>query len=138
MADMFTAAKRSQIMARIRGTNTVPELATRRGLRALGLQTRTQSKLPGKPDILVPDLKTTVFVHGCFWHSHSCSRGTKPSTNTTYWIPKLKRNVTRFKEVRRELHRLGWRVWVIWECQTKRPAVLEKRLLALKAKNNEN
>lgn len=138
MADMFSPAKRSQIMARIRGTNTLPEIVTRRGLRSIGMKLRTKSTLPGKPDILVPSLKTAVFVHGCFWHSHRCSRGTTPSTNKGYWIPKLERNVARFNEVRRELRKLGWRVWVVWECQTKRPVALEKRLLSLKAKIHEN
>ncbi len=125
-------------MARIRGTNTLPEIATRRGLRSIGVKLRTKSALPGKPDILLPDLKTAVFVHGCFWHSHTCNRGTTPSSNQDYWIPKLQRNVDRFKQVRRELRRLGWHVWVIWECQTKRPENLENKLLALKAKANEN
>lgn len=59
-------------------------------------------------------------VHGCFWHRHTgCRRATTPATRTDYWIPKLDRNVARDRRNAEDLEQLGWRVVVIWECETK-------------------
>lgn len=60
-----------------------------------------------------------VFVHGCFWHQHTCRDGRTPSSRLDYWVPKLSRNVERDQENRRILREMGWRVLVIWECQTR-------------------
>jgi DNA mismatch endonuclease (patch repair protein) len=63
-----------------------------------------------------------IFVHGCFWHQHRpCPRGKPPSSRTSFWIPKLARNIERDKLVRRKLRTLGWRVLVVWECELKSP-----------------
>ena len=103
MTDVFDEKKRSDIMSRIRSTNTKPELTVR--------------KLLCKPDIVLPRWRTVVLVHGCFWHSHQgCSRDTTPTQNHEFWIQKLNRNRARDLEVRRQLHELGWRVLVVWEC----------------------
>ena len=36
------------------------------------------------------------------------------------WIKKLERNAARDKRVQRALRNAGWRVLVVWECQTQR------------------
>ena len=117
-------------MSAIRSKHTSPELLVRKALRQLGHRYRLHSrKLPGIPDIVLPDRKTTVFVHGCFWHQHkNCRRCSMPKTNRRYWISKLKRNVEHFVEVRKELRRLGWKVVVVWECQTKKREALLRAL----------
>ena len=72
-----------------------------------------------------------IFVHGCFWHLHqkkSCRDARQPKSNQSYWTPKLARNVARDKEHRATLRKLGWRVLVIWDCETKDPAQLRQKL----------
>lgn len=113
---------RSENMRRIKNTDTSPELVLRRLLHRSGLRYRVcDSTLPGTPDIVFPRYRTTVFVHGCFWHQHErCARATLPKTRRDYWLPKLMRNKVRDRIVARALLRSGWRVLVIWECEIKR------------------
>ena len=105
-------------MAKIRPSNTFPELALRRELHRLGLRfTLGNRQLPGKPDIVLPRHKAVVFVHGCFWHRHQgCKIATTPKSNTTFWREKFDRNVARDRRVVDELVHTGWRVFVAWEC----------------------
>ncbi len=130
MADTFTAEKRSQIMRAVRGVNTTPELIVRRAVFALGYRYRLHApELPGKPDIVFRPRKRVIFVHGCFWHQHSCPRGARqPKTRQEYWDKKLSRNVARDRRNRRQLNKEGWKVMVIWECQTKDLEKLGRRL----------
>jgi DNA mismatch endonuclease (patch repair protein) len=108
-------------MRRIKAVDTAPELAVRRLLHSLGYRFRLhRADIPGKPDIVFASKKRIIFVHGCFWHQHSCKLGRVPKGNQSYWIPKLLRNVVRDKDVRRRLRRLGWRVLAVWECQVKK------------------
>lgn len=117
MVDVVDAATRSRMMSGIRGKNTKPELAVRSNLHRMGLRfSLTDSRLAGKPDLVMPRHKTVVFVHGCFWHCHNCSNFRWPTSNTLFWRDKLQGNATRDKRYVRELHLLGWRVLVIWEC----------------------
>lgn len=119
MADVFDRSKRSAVMAAIRGRDTKPELIVRRYLHALGYRFRLHgTKLPGRPDIVLPRLKTVVFVHGCFWHRHSsCRFALMPRSNVKFWTEKLEGNVKRDARNSGRLRRLGWHVLVIWECQ---------------------
>lgn len=119
MSDRFTAKKRSEIMAAVRGKNTTPELTLRAILTEMGLRYRLNVKrLPGSPDVVMPGRGCVIFVHGCFWHRHSCARGQRmPVQRRDYWEPKLRRNATRDRSNVRRLRKLGWRVLVIWECQ---------------------
>jgi len=112
---------RSEVMARIEGKNTGPELAVRSLLHALGYRFRLHRKdLPGSPDIVLPGRKAVIFVHGCFWHGHRCKRGSRaPKTNSDYWTKKLAGNVARDEKRQTELVSLGWRVLVVWECEIK-------------------
>jgi DNA mismatch endonuclease, patch repair protein len=116
--DVFAAPKRSYIMSRIRGGHTLPEMQVRSALHKLGLRFRLHKRdLPGRPDIVFGPEKLAVFVHGCFWHGHSCRRGARPTSNTVFWNAKLTKNAKRDQQVRSELRKLGWRTIVIWQCQ---------------------
>lgn len=101
----------------------------RRLLHSMGYRFRLhRDDLPGKPDIILVRKRIAVFVHGCFWHGHSCRRGRRPSTNKEFWDPKLTRNKQRDRNVMRRLRREGWRPIVVWECETKDFVALEVRL----------
>lgn len=117
-------------MSRVRSADTKPEILVRRLAHSLGLRYRLhRSDLAGKPDLVFPSLGKVVFVHGCFWHQHSCKRGNRrPATNRSYWDQKLDRNVLRDQRVQRALRRDGWSVMVVWECQTKDENKLRRRL----------
>ena len=135
MADRFTTVERSRIMSRVRSKNTKPELLTRSILHRCGLRFRLhQTGLPGTPDIVLRKYKAVVFVHGCFWHRHrGCKRSKTPKSNQNYWDIKFKKNVERFKKQRVLLEKLGWRVFVLWECETKNPDNIIELARKLKA-----
>jgi DNA mismatch endonuclease (patch repair protein) len=121
MSDVFTASKRSEVMANIRAKNTKPELAVRRALHAIGYRFRLHIRdLPGHPDIVIRKLKTVVQVKGCFWHGHSCLKGRRPRQNAGYWGPKIAGNILRDRRNERRLRRAGWRVRTVWECRVRR------------------
>ena len=115
-------------MARIRAVNTAPEVAVRRMVHRLGYRFRLHRRdLPGKPDLVLPKYGAVVFVHGCFWHRHSCRKGqSQPSSNRSYWVPKLAKNVERDARARSALERMGWRVLTIWECEVAAPGLSER------------
>lgn len=117
-------------MARIKSKNTSPEVKVRSLLHKLGYRFRLHDKkLPGKPDIILPKHKTVIFVHGCFWHHHKgCARASMPKTNQQYWQKKFKRNIERFDAVEKEITKLGWKVFVVWECETNEYNVLLERV----------
>jgi DNA mismatch endonuclease, patch repair protein len=119
MADVFTRAKRSEIMARIKGKNTKPEIRLKKLLRAAGIRYRSHAKkLPGTPDVILPDSKAAVFVHGCFWHGHKgCRRSQLPSSNRAFWKKKITGNSLRDVKKARALRKLGWKVRVFWGCR---------------------
>ena len=132
MVDMVPPDRRSEIMCRITGKDTEPEMAVRRLLHALGFRFRLHRKdLPGKPDIVLPKFKTAILVHGCFWHGHGCSpKNRRPKSNTDYWNPKIDRNIRRDAENLKKLNSLGWKAVVVWACELKTPEALEAKLLA--------
>ena len=121
MTDTVSSGKRSEIMSRIRGRDTKPELIVRRIAHRLGFRFRLHRKdLPGTPDIVFPRHLAVVMVHGCFWHRHSgCKYASSPKTHVRYWENKFKGNIVRDKRSEMALRDLGWRVMVIWECETK-------------------
>jgi DNA mismatch endonuclease (patch repair protein) len=116
--DQVSPAVRSRMMRAIHSKNTQPELRVRRALHAAGYRFRLHRKdLPGTPDIVLPQYRTVVQVNGCFWHRHDCPRGRRwPSSNASYWRPKLERNQRRQEAAVRALSAAGWRVVTIWEC----------------------
>lgn len=120
---------RSENMRRITSKNTSPELAVRRMLFRLGYRYRLhRGDLPGEPDIVFGKLSKLIFVHGCFWHSHSCKKAHQPKTNEEYWSPKLKRNQERDARQLEELKTAGWRVLTIWECELKDMGRIERKV----------
>jgi len=120
MTDNVSREKRSAIMAAVRSRDTTPEKFVRSLLHRLGYRFRLHRKdLPGCPDIVLPRHRAVVFVHGCFWHAHRCKAGDRlPATNTEFWRNKRNENVIRDRAAIGRLRRLGWRILVVWECET--------------------
>ena len=132
MTDVFSKAKRSEIMRRIRSTDTEPELRVRKQLHGLGFRYRLHvSKLPGKPDIVMPKYRAAVQVRGCFWHFHICTAGRLPRSNRQYWEKKLIKNRQRDEENDAKLRRMGWRLYVIWGCEVQSDLAAEKAVETL-------
>jgi DNA mismatch endonuclease (patch repair protein) len=123
MTDTLTKKQRSALMARIRGKDTSPERAVRRFLHRNGFRFRLYlSDLPGRPDIVLPRLRTVIFVHGCFWHRHpGCIKTTTPSTRRAFWTTKFRENMARDRRKIAELSAQGWKTLTIWECEVKEP-----------------
>ena len=121
MADVVSPQTRSRMMAGIRGRDTKPELAVRKGLHGLGFRFRlSHQSLPGRPDLYLTKYRTAIFVNGCFWHGHAGCRFFKlPTTRSEFWSRKISDNVTRDRKNVARLHDQGWRVVVVWECSLK-------------------
>jgi len=121
MADVFTPEKRSEVMSRIRGSNTAPELALHSMLHKLGYRFTVNGprnrKLPGRPDLVLPRFRTVIFVHGCFWHGHeNCPHFRMPGSRRDWWTAKIGGNRLRDARNEAKLLELGWHVVTIWEC----------------------
>ena len=118
--DTVSKKKRSEIMSRIRGKNTKPELIVRKYLFSKGYRYRLHdNKLPGKPDIVLKKLKTAIQVRGCFWHSHGCKFSSMPKTNKKFWIKKIADNKKRDRKNDQKLRRHGYKLIIIRECRLK-------------------
>ena len=119
-------------MAGIRTRDTAPELAVRRIAHRMGLRYRLHRKdLPGRPDLVFPRHRLVVFVHGCFWHRHEgCRYASNPKSRIVFWTEKFAANVARDARQQAALKVLGWRVLVIWACETRHKAAVERRLAA--------
>jgi len=117
-------------MSRIRGKDTMPEIAVRRLVHRLGYRFRLHTReLPGCPDIVLPRHKKVIFVHGCFWHMHKCRYGKViPQTRKKFWQTKRQANVARDRKNIKELKTLGWKVLVVWECQIRNTPKLSNRI----------
>lgn len=122
-------------MSRIPSKNTKPEETVRKYLFAHGFRYRKNvSKLPGKPDIVLPKHKTVIFVNGCFWHAHKgCKWFVSPKSNSEFWQKKFAYNTERDERNYNQLRELGWNVIIIWECEI-RHGDKQKALEALSAK----
>jgi len=128
--DVFSQSKRSDIMSKVSGKDTKPEILIRKFLFSKGFRYRKNVKeLPGKPDIVLPKYKTIIFIHGCFWHGHeNCEAAKLPVSNVAYWTKKVSSNVTRDIHNKEILRELGWNVIVLWECELKTVALQNVRL----------
>jgi DNA mismatch endonuclease (patch repair protein) len=128
--DNLTAAQRTLTMKAVRGSHTTPEWIVRKLVFSMGYRYRLHSRaLPGCPDLVFPARRKVIFVHGCFWHGHSCPAGlNRPKSNTDYWGPKLERNLHRDKANRAILRNLGWKSLVLWECELSRSGVIQRRI----------
>jgi DNA mismatch endonuclease, patch repair protein len=120
LADVVSPSKRSEMMSGIKGKNTKPELILRRGLFRRGFRFRVHvSRLPGKPDIVLPKYKAVVLANGCLWHEHKCSLFKWPSTRPEFWRTKIESNKRHDAKSLEALKAQGWRVIVVWECSMK-------------------
>jgi DNA mismatch endonuclease (patch repair protein) len=130
--DIYQKQKRSDIMSHISGKETQPEILVRKFLFSNGFRFRKNVKdLPGKPDIVLPKYKTAIFIHGCFWHGHTCKRGASPTTNVEFWRTKIGGNIERDKRDISDLEKQGWNVIVIWQCEIKNIELQNERLTKL-------
>lgn len=131
-ADVFSPEQRSAVMRAVKSSDTNPERIVRKAVCALGFQRRYRlhgANLPGKPDLVLAPMRTAIFVHGCFWHGHTCKRGARaPKDNASYWRAKIARNRARDAAALEALARAGWRTLVIWECETQDGERLRRRL----------
>src|SRR5580693_3748568 len=130
MTDRLTPAQRSLLMSRIRGRNTKPELVVRSLLHKMGYRFRTHLRaVPGTPDVAFPARRKAILVHGCFWHQHDgCRRAFSPSTRSEFWGQKFRRTRERDQRLLAEAEHAGWRMLVIWECETSDLVALAGRL----------
>ena len=124
--------KRSQLMAKVKHKNTEPEIMVRHFLFSKGFRYRINVKtLPGTPDIVLPKYRIVIFVHGCFWHGHSCRAGHLPTSNLNYWETKIGANKERDSRKADELETLKWKVITVWQCEIKTLKKREKRFSIL-------
>ena len=142
--DCFDHQTRRKVMQSVRSVDTKPELLVRSYLFRHGFRFRLHVKsLPGHPDIVLPKYKTVVEVRGCFWHRHpGCKVATTPSSNIDFWQTKFKRNIERDKRHADELNALGWKLIVVWGCETAKkrfpPTLLAEFVTAHKTKRLDN
>lgn len=118
MTDVVSKKKRSEMMSGISSKNTLPERTVRKALHKAGYRYRLHYKtLPGKPDLVMPKYKLSIFIHGCFWHRHSgCKYAYQPKTRREFWEKKFQSNVVRDQKNIANLISDGWRILIIWEC----------------------
>ena len=128
--DIVDKARRSAMMAAIRGKDTKPEMLVRRAAHALGYRFRLHRRdLPGSPDLVFPSRRKVILVHGCYWHRHpGCRYAAEPKSNTAFWMEKFAKNQARDQQVLTDLVAGGWDPLVVWECETRDAKVLTDRI----------
>lgn len=119
MSDIFSKIKRSNIMSKISGKETKPEILVRKFLFSNGFRYRKNlKKLPGTPDIVLSKYKSVIFINGCFWHGHkNCKKATLPTTNINFWQNKINGNIQRDRKNKFLLKKLGYNVITVWQCK---------------------
>ncbi|TNF01150.1 MAG: DNA mismatch endonuclease Vsr [Bacteroidetes bacterium] len=128
--EKMSKESRRRIMQANKSKDTIPELRVRKLLHHLGYRFRIHRKdLPGRPDIVLPRYRLVIFVHGCFWHQHpGCHLASHPKTREEFWTTKFAANKARDERNVRLLENLGWRVELIWECETLDQEKLKEKL----------
>lgn len=127
--DRVTKAIRSKIMASVHTRDTGAEKTVRSIVHRLGYRCSLARKdLPGKPDLAFVSRRKVIFVHGCFWHGHSCRYGRLPKSRLEYWKPKIAVNKARDRKQANGLRNAGWSVMIVWQCQLKKRDALEARI----------
>ena len=132
MADKLSKKDRSKLMAKVSQKGTKPEMIVRKFLYKNGFRYRLNvKKFPGSPDILMRKRMIAIFVHGCYWHGHSCRAGRLPSTNLNYWEKKIADNKERDKRKNDQLIEMGYHVIEVWGCELKTISKRDERLSRL-------
>lgn len=130
MADTRTPEQRRYIMQSVRSKDTGPEMIVRQIAHSLGYRFRLHRRdLPGTPDLVFPSRKKAVYVHGCFWHGHGCSKGKLPKSRPEFWTPKVERNKERDSEAVAAMDAMGWKTLTLWQCETKDRDAVAKALV---------
>ena len=131
--DTVSQKTRSRMMAGIRNKDTKPEMLVRKHLHSLGFRYRLHRRVgKTRPDLVLPRWKTSIFVHGCYWHRHQgCKLASEPKSNTAFWKNKFSQNVERDMRNVEELRSLGWSVGIIWECSVRNGKFMEAKLREL-------
>lgn len=121
MTDIHSQAIRSRNMAAVKSKNTKPEMLIRQELHKRGFRYSLHNKkIPGTPDIFLRKYNAAIFVNGCFWHGHDCSRGKLPETNKEFWQKKIEYNKYRDQKNMRLLADRGINVLTVWQCEIKK------------------
>lgn len=130
MADVLTPEQRRLNMSRIRSRDTRPEMIVRAIVHRMGYRYSLHKKsLPGKPDLVLVRHRKIIDVHGCFFHMHDCRYGrVVPVTNANFWRTKRLSNAGRDQRNLKALKRDGWRVMIVWECETRNLPKLSRRI----------
>ena len=131
--DRLTPDRRSRLMSRIRSKDTKPEVEVRSTLHRMGYRNVLHKRgLPGTPDLVFPARRKVLFVHGCYWHGHTCKYGKAQSkSNVEFWHKKMDANRRRDRRNARKLRAAGWSVATVWECQVKQGKWLDRIVLFL-------
>jgi len=117
-------------MASVRTRDTGAEKAVRSIVHRAGYRYILAPKgLPGKPDLVFVGRRKAIFVHGCFWHGHSCRFGKLPKSRLAYWRPKIAVNRIRDRRQARALRKSGWSVMTVWQCELKKRDALRARIV---------
>ena len=116
-----TNSRRSALMGKIKGSNTISENVLRKALWGLSIRYRKNDpRLPGKPDIVIPRAKLVIFIDGEFWHGYNwIEKKEKIKSNREFWIPKIERNMQRDKSNTNALLQNGWNVLRFWDHEVK-------------------
>ncbi len=130
MVDNCTPAVRSKIMSSVAQKNTGPEMYVRRLIHRMGYRYALHRRdLPGRPDLVFAPRRKIVFVHGCFWHGHTCRKGRLPTSRADYWAERIGKNQARDASNISDLEADGWDVCIVWECEISDPDSLRRRLV---------
>jgi len=120
------------MMSGIKNKNTKPEIMISKELFGHGFRYRLHNgKLPGKPDMVLKKHMAVIFIHGCFWHRHNCRYFVWPKSNREFWREKINGNKKNDKKVIRELHEMGYRICIVWECITRDLVLFPKAMKKL-------
>ena len=134
MADVFSRAKRSEIMQHVKSSgNKSTEIRLISYFNTHHITGwRRKYNVKGHPDFVFLKRRVSIFVDGCFWHGHDC-RNTRPKDNSEYWMVKRNRNIAHDRAVTALFQERGWTVVRIWECELKKKnqAILEEKLKLL-------
>jgi len=140
LTDIVGKSRRSEMMSGIRAKDTRPEIIVRKALHSAGFRFRLHKKIGGtRPDIVLKKWNLCIFVHGCFWHQHDgCKYAKRPKSNAKFWKCKFEQNKRRDIDNINELTLSGWRVEIIWECQTKKIEYLNSRIEHIISENQKH